>query len=216
MKRRIVAAVVITAVALVVNLVWFSSVFDVRTVKILGTKLTTTAQVRAAAGIELGQPVARVDVQGAAERIRAIRVVESVDVRRGLPHTIVIDVHERVPIAAATAADATWWLVDRHGVMFRKVPTPPAGLTTVQAYSELFRGIGARMAAGMPDWLRQRVATVSVYAESDIRLQMKNGKVVRWGGEEKADRKAEVLYVLLKIPAKQYDVSAPNAPATKK
>mgnify|MGYP006279404931 CR=1 FL=1 len=216
MKRKIIGAAVATVVALIVNLVWFSSVFDVRTVKILGTKLTTTAQVRAAAAIELGQPVARVDVAAAAERIRAIRVVESVDVRRGLPHTIVIDVHERVPIAATTADDGTWWLVDKHGVMFRKVPQLPAGLTIVQAYTELFRGIGARMAAGMPDWLRQRVATVSVYAEEDIRLEMKNGKLVRWGGEEKADRKAEVLYVLLKIPAKQYDVSAPNAPATKK
>lgn len=216
MKRKLVFAAVATVVALLINLVWFSSVFDVRTVKILGTNLTTTAQVRTAAGIELGQPVARVDVAAVAERIRAIKVIESVDVRRGLPHSIVIDVHERVPIAATTAADGTWWLVDKQGVMFRKVDKLQPGLTVVQAYTELFRGIGARMAAGMPDWLRQRVATVSVYAEEDIRLEMKNGKIVRWGGEDKADRKAEVLYVLLKIPAKQYDVSAPNAPATQK
>lgn len=216
MKRKLVFAAVATVVALLINLVWFSSVFDVRTVKILGTNLTTTAQVRTAAGIELGQPVARVDVAAVAERIRAIKVIESVDVRRGLPHSIVIDVHERVPIAATTAADGTWWLVDKQGVMFRKVDKLQPGLTVVQAYTELFRGIGARMAAGMPDWLRKRVATVSVYAEEDIRLEMKNGKIVRWGGEDKADRKAEVLYVLLKIPAKQYDVSAPNAPATQK
>ena len=45
---------------------------------------------------------------------------------------------------------------------------------------------------------------------------MKNGKEVRWGGESQPQRKAEVLYVLLRIPARQYDVSAPNAPATKK
>ena len=216
MKRRLVSAAVVTVAALLVNLVWFSSVFDVRSVKILGTKLATTAQVRAAADIQIGQPVARVDVNAAAQRIKAIRVIESVDVRRGLPHSIVIDVHERIAIAATTAADGGWWLVDKHGVMFRKVAKLPAGLTVVQAYTELFRGIGARMAAGMPDWLRQRVGTVSVYAEEDIRLEMKNGKLVRWGSEEKADRKAEVLSVLLKIPAKQYDVSAPNAPATKK
>ena len=216
MKRKIIAAAIATVVALAINLVWFSTVFDVRTVKILGTKLTTTAQVRAAAAIELGQPVARVDIDAVAERIEQIRVVERVDVRRGLPHSIVIDVHERVPIAATTAADGSWWLVDRSGVMFRKVPKLPENLTVVQAYTELFRGVGARMAAGMPDWLRERVATVTVYAESDIRLQMKNGKLVRWGGEEKAERKAEVLFVLLKIPAKQYDVSAPNAPATKR
>lgn len=216
MKRRLVLAGVATVVALGINILWFSNVFDVRTVKILGTKLTTTAQVRAAAGIELGQPVARVDVDAVAERIRQIRVVESVDVRRGLPHSIVIDVHERVPIAATTAADGAWWLVDRHGVIFRKVPQMPVGLTEVQGSTELFRGVGARMAAAMPDWLRGRVRTVQVYAEEDIRLTMRNGKSVRWGGEGQAARKAEVLFVLLRIPAKEYDVSAPNAPATRR
>lgn len=216
MKRRIVFAGSVTALALIVNLVWFSGVFDVRTVKVLGTKFATVSQVRAAADIEIGVPVARVDINAVAARIRLIRVVESVDVRRGLPHSIVIDVHERTPIAATTAADGSWWLVDKHGVIFRKVATPPAGLTEVQAYTERFRGIGARMAAGMPDWLRQRVAVVTVHAEEDIRLTMKNGKDVRWGGEAQADRKAEVLFVLLRIPARMYDVSAPNAPATKK
>ena len=214
MKRKLLAATVLTVAAVVVNLVWFSTVFDVRTVKVLGASMVPVSQVRLAAGIEIGQPVARVDVDAAAERIRMIKEVADVDVRRGLPHTIVIDVRERIPIAATTAADGEWWLVDGTGMMFRKVSKLPEQLAVVQAYSELFRGIGARMAAGMPEWLRARVDTVSVYAESDIRLELKNGKVVRWGGEEKGERKAEVLYVLLKVPAKQYDVSAPNAPAT--
>lgn len=215
MKRKLIFASIITIVALAVNLVWFSSVFDVRTVKVLGNSMVPVSQIRAAAGITMGQPVARVDVEKSADRIRMIREVADVDVRRGLPHTIVIDVRERTPIAATTANNGGWWLVDGEGVMFRNVAKLPERMTVVQAYSELYRGIGARMAAGMPDWLRERVASVSVLAESDIRLQMKNGKIVRWGGEEKAERKAEVLYVLLKIKAKQYDVSAPNAPATK-
>lgn len=215
MKRKLILASIITIVALAVNLVWFSSVFDVRTVKVLGNSMVPVSQIRAAAGITMGQPVARVDVEKSADRIRMIREVADVDVRRGLPHTIVIDVRERTAIAATTANNGGWWLVDGEGVMFRNVAKLPERMTVVQAYSELYRGIGARMAAGMPDWLRERVASVSVLAESDIRLQMKNGKIVRWGGEEKAERKAEVLYVLLKIKAKQYDVSAPNAPATK-
>lgn len=215
MKRKLILASIITVVALAVNLVWFSSVFDVRTVKVLGNSMVPVSQIRTAAGITMGQPVARVDVEKSADRIRMIREVADVDVRRGLPHTIVIDVRERVAIAATTANNGGWWLVDDEGVMFRNVAKLPERMTVVQAYSELYRGIGARMAAGMPDWLRERVASVSVLAESDIRLQMKNGKIVRWGGEEKAERKAEVLYVLLKIKAKQYDVSAPNAPATK-
>lgn len=216
MKRRILLASGVTALAVIINLVWFSGVFDVRSVKVLGTRQATVEQVRAAARIELGTPVARVDIAAVAARIKRIRVIETVDVRRGLPHTIVIDVQERTPIAATTATDGSCWLVDRHGVIFRKVLRPPAGLTEVQAYSELFRGIGARMAAGMPKWLRERVATVSVLAEEDIRLTLRNGRNVRWGGDRLSARKAEVLAVLMRIPAKEYDVSAPNAPATRK
>ena len=60
MKRRIVSVGVVTVLALIINLVWFSSVFDVRTVKVLGTKRTTIAQVRAAGGLVARTPRGRV------------------------------------------------------------------------------------------------------------------------------------------------------------
>ena len=213
MKRRIVLALIATAIAGVVQLVWFSSVFDVRTVPVFGAKRTTATQIRTAAGIEIGMPVARVNIERATQAIERIPQVYSAEVRRGLPHSIVITIHERVAIAV-TASGRSWSLVDREGVVFQRVATPPKNLTVVVAYTEYMRGIGARMAVGMPDWLRARVARVTVYAPEDIRLQLRDGKRVRWGNEQRAARKAEVLKVLLAIRAKTYDVSAPDAPAT--
>ena len=215
MKRRITLAVLATIVAVAINILWFSSVFDVRSIRVFGTHFTTHAQVLQLADITLGQPIARVNTGDVASRITRLRQVESVDVRRGFPHSIVLDVHERVAIAAAQDSSNGWWLVDKTGAMFQHVKQPPKKLTTVYAYTERFRGIGARMAAGMPEWLRLRVKQVHVYAPEDIQLEMRNGKNVKWGGESRGERKAAVLKVLLTVHARYYDVSAPDAPATR-
>lgn len=215
MKRRIALASLATLAAVAIYFVWFSSVFDVRSVRVFGTHFTTRSEVLRVAQIELGQPIARVNARAVERRLAEIRQVASVEVRRGFPHSIVVEVHERVPIAAAADTDGTWWLVDKTGAQFEHVAKRPDKLIDVQGYTERFRGIGARVAAGFPRWLQLRVKTVNVYAPEDVRLSMKNGKQVKWGGETRPERKAEVLFALLQIHARFYDVSAPDAPATR-
>lgn len=213
MRRRLLAMAVALLTAGAVGVLWFSDVFDVRTVRVLGTHYTTPDGIRAAAGIRIGDRVARVDVDAATRRILDLPQVRSVQVRRGLPHDIVIDVQERVAIAYAGRGSGAR-LIDDAGVMFQDVVTPPPGLLAVRAYTDGFRGLGARVAASLPAWLRARVSAVTVYGNDDVRLQLRNGHVVRWGGEERAERKGRVLEALLRIPAREYDVSAPDAPAT--
>lgn len=215
MRRRILGSAVVALLAVAATVLWFSPVFDVRSVRVFGTHFTTQEQVLQAANIRNGQPIARVDVSGAEQRVMALRPVASVDVRRGFPHSIVIEVHERVAIAAAANADGTWSLVDGTGAMFQDVPAQPETLTAVEGYTERFRGIGARTAANFPDWLRVRVKVVRVKAPEDIELELRNGHQVMWGGEDRAARKAQVLQALLTVKARYYDVSAPDAPATK-
>lgn len=216
MKRRIAFAALAILAAVAIYFVWFSSVFDVRSVRVFGTHFTTRTQILRIAQIELGQPIARVSIPTVEARLSEIRQIATVDVRRGFPHSIVIEVHERVGIAAAADPNGTWWLVDKTGAQFENVAKQPAKLIDVQGYTERFRGIGARTAAGFPRWLQLRVKTVTVYAPEDIRLEMKNGKQVKWGGESRPERKAEVLFALLQVHARFYDVSAPDAPATRK
>lgn len=214
MKRRIALLSIATVVALAVNVLWFSSVFDIREIRVFGTHFLTRTQVLEQAGVVMGEPLARVDATAVERRVLQLPEVASVDVRRGFPHAVVIEVHERVAIAAAASDDGSWWLVDRTGRLFRHVAKKPKGLTEVRGFTEQLRGMGARTAASFPRWLQLRVARVTVFAPSDIRLSMKNGKLVMWGGEEREARKAEVLYALLQVHARTYDVSAPDAPAT--
>ncbi|MHB0927857.1 MAG: cell division protein FtsQ/DivIB [Candidatus Nanopelagicales bacterium] len=216
MRRRVLFGAIAALLAAAVGLFWFSPVFDVRSVRIFGTHYVTQLQVLSAANITIGEPIARVDVNAAALRVSLIPQVASVDVRRGFPHAIVIEIHERVAIAASANPNGSWWLVDKTGAMFQQVTTRPASLTAVEGYTQQFRGVGARIAAGFPQWLRDRVAVVQVRAPEDVQLQLRSGKLVSWGGEERAARKAQVLLALLHVRARFFDVSAPDAPATRK
>ncbi len=215
MKRRVALAVLAVLAAVAIYVLWFSSVFDVRSVRVFGTHYTTRSEVMDAARVEFGQPIATVNAAAVAERVGALAPVASVEVRRGFPHSIVIEVHERVAIAAAPDTIGNWWLVDKTGAQFESAHQQPDGLIAVHGYTERFRGIGARTAATFPRWLQLRVKTVTVYAPEDIRLAMKNGKDVKWGSESREARKAEVLFALLQVHARFYDVSAPDAPATR-
>lgn len=216
MRGRITVLALLGLLGLAAGLLWFSPVFDVREVRVFGNHFTTTHEVLDAAHISIGQPIARVDGRATELRVHALRAVDRVEVRVGFPHSIVIEVHERVGIAASQDEAGAWWLTDRTGAMFRQVQAKPKDLTPVSGYTEQLRGIGARTAAALPRWLHLRVALVDVQAPEDIRLEMKNGKQVVWGGEDRAARKAEVLFALLQVHARYYDVSAPDAPATRK
>lgn len=216
MKRRILLVVITGIVAGIVGLLWFSPVFDVRSVRVFGVHYTTEQAVLAAAQVSIGEPIARVDVDAATRSVDRIPQVESVAVRRGFPHSIVIEVHERDAIAAAANPDGSWWLVDKTGAMFQQVPAQPDSLTAVEGYTEQFRGVGARTAAAIPQWLRDRVSVIKVLAPEDIHLLLRSGKEVAWGGEDRTARKAQVLLALLHVNARYFDVSAPDAPATRK
>ena len=47
-------------------------------------------------------------------------------------------------------------------------------------------------------------------------MTLRDGASVRWGADEGAVRKAEVLQALLRYKAKVYDVSSPDVPTTRK
>ena len=52
-----------------------------------------------AAAVTPGGPLAAVDLAGIADRIARLPAVESVRVGRSWPHTVAVDVTERVPVA---------------------------------------------------------------------------------------------------------------------
>jgi hypothetical protein len=93
--------------------------FDVRTVRIQGNVLLSRAEVESAAAIG-GANVFWVDRRDVAARLRALPVVQRVDVTVTLPDTVGVTVVERQP-AAFWISGAQSYLVDREGVILKAV-----------------------------------------------------------------------------------------------
>lgn len=227
LRRRLRALSVLSLLAVVALIIWmvlFSSVLSVREVSVVGlteeAAVEGTAQVVNAASIPLDTALARVDSDGAGLRVEALPWVQSVEVRRAWPQSIVLAVTERVPVAVVESEDPfdpdgepIRQGVDADGVVF----DPPGGLWLTDP---VIRGEPGAIAeavdviASIPPEIERRVREVQAVSPDDIRLKLGNDAVVRWGNAQEAEFKAEVLMALLPRRARGYDVSAPQLPTT--
>lgn len=176
-----------------------------------GTERLTAEQVVAAAAVEPGTPLARVDTRTVQERISELAPVASVAVRRSWPGTLSVSVTERVPVAGVLDRDGAR-LVDRTGVPFATEPALPAGLVRLQVHDPRPDDPATRAAldvhAELPDDLRARVRIVRAASPSGVVLLLADGRQVVWGRPGGARTKAAAVEALLRQPGRVYDVSA--------
>ena len=120
----------LAAVAIAAAVAWAllgSRFLIVRSVQVTGTgPMVSRAQVLAAAQIQPGLPLIRVSTSAIAHRVGAIRQVQSAEVSRDWPHTIVISVKLRTPVFAV-ARPGGYALVDAFGVDLQDSARRPAG-----------------------------------------------------------------------------------------
>jgi cell division protein FtsQ len=220
-RRWLKVGAVIAAVALVAGVVWAvvaSPLLAVTSVDVVGTHRTTADQVRDAADVPRGQPLARLDLDAVQRRVAALPGIASVTVTREWPHTVRVTVVERVPSVTRRSADGTWLVLDATGVVVGQTTAQPSGLVWVDldpATTDTATMTAAvAVAASLPKSLRAKVDRVTANSPDDVRLALVDGHVVRWGNADDAGLKAQVLAALLTRPARVYDVSAPLAPTT--
>jgi cell division protein FtsQ len=169
-------------------------------------------EVLSAAAIPMGDPLINVDTHGVRQRISALPWVASVEVYRAWPSTVVLEVREREPVAVLEEGDNSRG-VDQTGVIF----DPPGGLLLTDP---IIRGEqeavaeAVKVVASLPPEIERRVRVVQAVSPDDIRLELGNGSIVRWGNSSEGEFKAQVLLALLPRRAQAYDVSAPQLPAT--
>jgi len=222
--RALALFVAIVAIAAAIWAVLFSSILAVRDVQVVGlspeAEVAGSSQVIAAAAIDVGTPIARVDAERARSAISDLPWVQSAEVRRAWPDSIVLAVTERTPVAVVESEDPfdpdgepTRRGVDESGVIF----DPPGGLWLSDP---VIRGQDAAIpeavdvVASLPEQIERRVRDVQAVSPDDIRLRLGNDAIVRWGNAQEPDFKAEVLLALLPRRARGYDVSAPQLPTT--
>ncbi|HEV2781982.1 MAG TPA: FtsQ-type POTRA domain-containing protein [Actinophytocola sp.] len=214
-RRRWIAVAVLAAVTGLTYAVLFTSLFGVHSVDVSGTRTIPADTVRAAAAIEPGTPLARLDTDEVRDRVAALPKVFSVEVSRSFPSTVEIVVVERGPVAVVSAGDGVH-LVDATGLDYEVAKANPGSLpelavSTVRPDDPATRA-AVTVLGVIPQQLRAQVVKVSARTAGSVELALADGRTVRWGGADESERKAAVLAPLLTRPGTVYDVTTPDFP----
>lgn len=212
-KRFGLGAAALVPIALLGWLLLASPLLAVRHVAVTGTTRLTPDQVRAAADVVRGTPLARVDAGAVVRRVSALRPVAEVSVSRGWPSTLRLSVVERIPVAGVVTKEGVT-LVDAAGVPFAPAKALPAGVVRLQVAragpaDPATKAALAVLAELVPP-LRSRVRIVRAVSPSSVTLVLRDGRRVLWGGVGDAALKTQAAEALLKMPGSLFDVSRPG------
>ncbi|MEU5210715.1 FtsQ-type POTRA domain-containing protein [Streptomyces sp. NPDC020742] len=189
-----------------------------------GTDVLTRREVVAAAHAPMNTPLASVDTDALARRLRdRLPRIKSVDIERSWPHTLGLKVTERTP-RLLLQEGGKYVEVDADGVRFATVKAAPRGvplleMTVLHAQgwfgSGRLRRAAVEVAQDLPAGVRKDVHKVRVRSYDSITLELAGGRTVAWGSREQGPEKAKVLTALLKAGrnGRHFDVSVPSAPA---
>lgn len=212
--KYVLAAMIV--VGLLVGTLWlffFSSVLAVQQVEVEGESKLAAEDVLAVAGLDEGEPLARVDLDEVRARVQALALVRGAEVTRKWPDTVVIALEERVAIAVVEIGGRLRGL-DQDGAVFGQYAGPPEDLPRVQAANSAGREAlreAAVVVSALPGDLVTRVDHVEVVSVDLVSLVLRDDRVVVWGSAEESALKAEVLAAALREDlGRSYDVSVPG------
>ncbi|MBO4206959.1 cell division protein FtsQ/DivIB [Micromonospora echinofusca] len=219
-QRRMRAALPWAVVAGVVGLAglvaWTllgTGLFGVREVRVTGNDLVTAVQVRDAAAVPDGLPLAQVDLADVADRIGALPPVERATVSRQWPDRLLVEVVERTPVAVVPRS-GRFAVIDASGVVFRDLAEPPPGLPVARVATPGRGDPGTRAAldvlAALTPQLREQLVDVTVEGLARITVRLRGDRKVIWGDATRGETKARVATALLGRKADTIDVSAPD------
>ena len=217
---RLVGGLLVLAGAL--WFLWAGPLLAVGTVQVDGAGTLSAEEVRKAAGIDVGIPLLRVDVDNVEARVARLPQIASVEVTRGWPRSVVITVEERIPVAVV-GEPGRRSLVDSDGVLFDTITgDAPPGVVPLEV-ADPGPGDPATMAAlealvALPGEVRDGIDGAGVTGPENITLTLDDGTLVQWGGPAESAKKASVLTALLDRvadgdlePADVIDLSTPDA-----
>jgi cell division protein FtsQ len=225
-RRRLRAAApwavglaVLGVAGLLAWMVYGTGVFGVREVRVVGADLVNSERVRSAADVPLGQPLARVDVDGVRARVAALAAVESVTVSRDWPSTLRVDVVERTAAAVAPLGGGRFAVLDASGVVFQTLSRRPAHLPVVRVAKpgpdDLTTRGALEVLAALTPKLRGQLLEITADGPAKITLKLRGERTVVWGDASQSATKSTVATALLNRDEDTIDVSAPGVPTVR-
>jgi cell division protein FtsQ len=201
-RRRLVwvaVGVILLLVIVGAIAVLASPIFEVREVRVEGAVYTDEeVLVDIVADIE-GDPVLLVDLKAIEERLEEVAWVEQARVRTDFPHTIVIDIRERQPLATFQGSDEQWRVIDVQGRVLDVIEGRPVAYMLITGnHPDTSRGqfaggpyaSAAVLVASLPGEIRRITESVGLDASTGTLTMHLEGDVeVRLGDGEDLDQK---------------------------
>ena len=187
--------------------------FVAEEVTIAGNSRLSVEQISAAAAVPIGNSLMSINPDFISEQLKALPEIKDVTVERGWPHTILITVTERTPIAVAATATG-FNLIDSDGLNAGVVAAPPAGLLVIAAQPDspaMTNAIQA-LAAIPAEWA---ITGLNAATQDSVVATLGNGVVVTLGSGDRAADKVVVAQALIEKGYLVINVSAPDAPTVK-
>lgn len=223
--RRTVLVATLLGLAVVAVLVERSSLVALAEVRVAGTDRLDDATVREAADLRLGTSTLRLPLDEARERVEALPLVASADVRRLDPLTVLVEVTERQPVAVVRHDDQAV-LVDAEGVVVApgeepglpvirlaegRLPAPGASIDEAPAAANAHAALSQ-----LPGPVRSLVEAYVAREADELDLRLASGTTVRFGRADQVAEKARALGAVIEdLGGRQVaaiDVRAPSRP----
>jgi cell division protein FtsQ len=183
--------------------------FIAQSVTVTGNSRLTVEQISAVAAVPIGNSLMSINTAAMTEQLMELTEIKVVTVERGWPHTILINVTERTPIAVAATLSG-FNLIDSEGKNAGRVAAPPPGLLVISAVPESKAMLGAitTLAAIPAQW---QLIELAAATQDSIVATLGSGAVITFGSSERAADKVEVATALMEKGYSVINVSAPDA-----
>ncbi len=217
-KRQYIVLAVFVVVLALVWLVMFSPVLGVKQVGVSGATVVSVSDVRAAAGIKPGTPLATLNTDTIKGKLEAIPAVASASVSRSWPNGVAITIHERQPVAIVEVKGEKW-AVDITGKAY--LPDSKLGSSVSKGLlpltvdkpgsGDLATRTAVKVIASLPSELYKKVSSVTAKTGADVTLILDDGRSIIWGGADQGKEKATMIDKLLKHDGSVFDISSPQS-----
>lgn len=195
----------------------FSPLLALREIRVTGTTRLDAVQVREAVESQLDTPLALLDFDVLRSDLSGFPLIRSYVTETVPPHTLVIHITERQPVAALLTG-AGYLLLDPAGVEIERSETRPAGVPLLDLAEEEIAGdafdSAIEVLLALPEPLLAQVDSVSATTMDDVTLVFAGvGQRVVWGSAAQSELKARVLERLMGAhdpgARVEFDVTAP-------
>ena len=224
-RRAILLSVISSFTALVLLMLasMYTPMLAVETIRITGTERLKVAELQAALKSQLGTPLPMVSSDKIAEELKPFALIESYAITSRPPHSLVIRITERSPIAVV-AVGGTEYLYDPAGVKIGKASSsdeyPTININGDPASSAEY-ALAIDVLLALPASLLPRVYSIDAKTKDNVTMELRGnaGQRIVWGDSSRSALKSKVLAALIRNYKKSdrvtFDVSSPTAPVVR-